>query len=131
MITVLSQPEKGFNIVEISYECAVLEVALDKMGGLLNSNSEMKSDVLFNNFNEYEMRKLFLNGLWAEASVRTAQEPRMELDVSRLLDEDVNFINVTTTLKEWKEDDIVRMMHKCQRYLIDNKGTYLFKLKKA
>lgn len=23
------------------------------------------------------------------------------------------------------------MMHKCQRYLLDNKGTYLFKCKKA
>lgn len=117
--------------MDMSYDYGLLECALDKLGGLLNSNTEMKSDVLFNNFNEYELRKLFLNGLWAEAESLTDQKSPAELDFSRMLDDDVNFINVTVTLKELKKDDLVRMMHKCQKYLIDNKGTYLFKVKKA
>lgn len=98
IVTVLNQPERGFNLTDISYDYSLLETALDKLGALINPN-EMKSDVLFTNLNEYALRKLFLNGLWAEAEARTVPEIRTELDYSRHLDEDVNFINVTSALK--------------------------------
>jgi hypothetical protein len=39
---------------------------LDKVGALLNKH-EPKGEVLFGNLNEYEMRRMFLNGLWKEA----------------------------------------------------------------
>lgn len=77
------------------------------------------------------MRKLFIKGLWDEAKNRTNQDEKHELNLERQLDEDFTYLNVVSALKEKKETDLVRMLYKSQKYLIDNRNAYLFKFRKA
>ena len=56
---------------------------------------------------------------------------KAELDIFKPLDNEFEYVTVVNILKERKEFNLVKMMVRCQKYLLDNRNTYLMRAKKA
>jgi hypothetical protein len=118
---VLTQPERGFWLTGVDYDYLLLESCLEKVGATLNAIDE-KNQSIFTNLNEYELRTQFFKGLWNEAENRTQPETRHDLDLSKHMEDDYDFVNIINLLRERKDNEMVKILNKCQKYLTDKRN---------